>query len=227
MDGRRVLVVDDEAALTTLVSDYLQRDGFCVEIAHDGVAALAAARRSDPDVVVLDLGLPGLDGIEVCRQLRQFSDCYVIILTARTDEVDVLVGLSVGADDYVTKPFSPRELVARVKTVLRRPRAGQASDVLRIGTLEIDRPAHEVSVDGQQIELTATEFKLLSAMADSPRVVFTRGQLIEAVWGGEWYGDERLVDVHIRNLRRKLNDDPDEPRFIRTIRGVGYRMATG
>ena len=182
-------------------------------------------------MVVLDLGLPGLDGIEVCRQLRTFSDCYVIMLTARADEIDKLIGLSVGADDYLTKPFSPRELVARVHAMLRRPRAQHppATDVeaLRFGTLSVDVGAREVRSDGRLVDLTRTEFDVLATLAARPRLVFTRRQLIDAIWGETWVGDEHLVDVHIGHLRRKLGDDPDAGRFVRTVRGVGYRMGEG
>lgn len=226
----RVLVVDDEQPLVRLINDYLERDGFIVRAAYDGASALAAAREFEPDVVILDLGLPLVDGIEVCRELRRFSDCYVIMLTARSDEVDKLVGLAVGADDYLTKPFSPRELVARVKVLLRRarPLSGPATaTVQRIGDLVIDPQAREVRVDAREIELTRTEFDILATLAASPRVAFSRGQLIESVWGQNWYGDERVVDVHIRALRRKLGDDATTPRFVKTVRGVGYRIGTG
>lgn len=230
--ARRVLVVDDEAALATLVGDYLARDGFDVTIAHDGPTALEQARAERPDVIVLDVGLPGIDGIEVCRQVRTFSDCYIIMLTARSDEVDKIVGLSVGADDYLTKPFSVRELVARVQAMLRRPRTGadaeRSNDEVRVfGTLTIDPPGHEVRVDDGVVDLTPTEFDLLTHLSARPRVAFNRRALIEAVWGTSWVGDERLVDVHMGNLRRKLGDDPAAPRFIRTVRGVGYRMGEG
>jgi DNA-binding response OmpR family regulator len=225
----RVLVVDDEEPLARLVAEYLTRDGFAVSLAFDGAAAVGAARSETPDVVVLDLGLPGLDGIEVCRQLRTFTDCYVLMLTARTDEVDKLIGLSVGADDYMTKPFSPRELVARVHVLLRRPRQPAAGNdgagaLLRFGRLEIDVAAREVRVDSRLVELTRTEFDVLAALAARPRVVFNRRQLVDAVWGAGWFGDEHLVDVHIGHLRRKLGDDAEEGRFVRTVRGVGYRM---
>jgi DNA-binding response OmpR family regulator len=227
----RVLVVDDEQALARLVGEYLTRDGFDVAIVADGLAAVDTARASQPDVVVLDLGLPGLDGIEVCRQLRTFSDCYVIMLTARADEIDKLIGLSVGADDYLTKPFSPRELVARVHAMLRRPRATPPPDVdvaaLRFGTLSVDIGAREVRSDGSLVYLTRTEFDVLATLAARPRLVFTRRQLIDAIWGETWVGDEHLVDVHIGHLRRKLGDDPDAGRFVRTVRGVGYRMGEG
>ena len=229
---RRALVVDDELALATLVATYLQRDGFEVHLAHDGVEGLQAARSVDPDVVVLDLGLPRLDGVEVCRQLRTFSDCYVVMLTARTEEIDMLIGLSVGADDYITKPFSPRELVARIGVLLRRPRHSPevhaAPDArLRIGTLSIDLPGREVHLDGNPISLTRTEFDVLAALAGRPNVVFSRRMLIESVWGGNWVGDEHLVDVHILHVRQKLGDGIDAQHFIRTIRGVGYRIGTG
>lgn len=231
----RCLVVDDEQELARIVADYLTREGFAVDIALDGEAALIAARRDRPDVVVLDLMLPGLDGIEVCRQLRTFSDAYVIMLTARGEEIDKLIGLSVGADDYLTKPFSPRELVARVRVMLRRPRTAAASgvedadtaDARRFGSLEIDPKPREVRVAGKPIELTRTEFDLLAVMSAEPRMAFSRRQLIDAVWGHDWYGDEHIVDVHLAHLRRKLGDDAASPRFIRTVRGVGYGMGSG
>ena len=232
----RVLVVDDEESLAKVVASYLERDGHEVVCVFDGPAAVEAARRESPDVVVLDLGLPGLDGIEVCRQMRTFTDCYVIMLTARTDEVDKLVGLGVGADDYLTKPFSPRELVARVKAMLRRPRAVPApggpdreyeEPPRTFGLLQVDVTAREVRVDGQVVEVTRTEFDLLATLSARPRMAFSRRQLIEAVWGESWVGDEHLVDVHIGHLRRKLGDDPAAPRFVRTVRGVGYRMGDG
>ena len=235
-DPLRVLVVDDEVALATVVASYLQREGFAVDLAHDGPGAVAAAREQPPDLVVLDVMLPGFDGIEVCRQLRAFTDAYVIMLTARDEEVDKIVGLSVGADDYLVKPFSPRELIARVRAMLRRPRAvaGGASTVpeaeqepLRLGGLVVDPEARLVTVDGDSVELTRTEFDLLTAMAARPRAAFTRRQLIDAVWGSDWYGDEHLVDVHVAHLRRKLGDDASEPRYVRTVRGVGYGLGSG
>jgi DNA-binding response OmpR family regulator len=223
----RALVVDDEPSLVTVVAGYLAREGYEVDTAADGEAALAAARHGKPDVVVLDLMLPGIDGIEVCRQLRTFTDAYIIMLTARAEEVDKLIGLSVGADDYLAKPFSPRELVARVKVMLRRPRTGAAAagpEVRRFGALTIDPQAREVHLDGVPVELTRTEFDLLDALSERPRLAFTRAQLIERVWGGGWVGDEHLVDIHIGHIRRKLSDDPNNPRYILTVRGVGYRM---
>jgi DNA-binding response OmpR family regulator len=227
----RVLVVEDEQSLAKVVASYLQRDGHDVQCAFDGPAAVAAARQSDPDVVVLDLGLPGLDGIEVCRQIRTFSDCYVLMLTARDEEVDKLVGLGVGADDYVTKPFSPRELVARIRAMLRRPRSAAATEPdappRKFGPLRIDTTAREASLDGTPVALTRTEFDILAALSGRPRMAFSRRALIDAVWGDTWVGDEHLVDVHIGHLRRKLGDDPTDPKFVHTVRGIGYRMGTG
>jgi DNA-binding response OmpR family regulator len=225
----RALVVDDEPSLVAVVGGYLRREGYAVDTAGDGEQALAAARRTPPDVVVLDLMLPGVDGVEVCRQLRTFTDAYVIMLTARAEEVDKLIGLSVGADDYVTKPFSPRELVARVKVMLRRPRAGTLADpqVRRFGALTVDPQAREVHLDGVPVELTRTEFDILDALAARPRLAYSRAQLIEVVWGTGWVGDEHLVDIHIGHIRRKLGDEPTSPRYILTVRGVGYRMGTG
>jgi DNA-binding response OmpR family regulator len=224
----RALVVDDEPSLVTVVAGYLRREGYTVDTAGDGETAVAAARRTPPDVVVLDLMLPGIDGIEACRQLRTFTDAYIIMLTARAEEVDKLVGLSVGADDYLTKPFSPRELVARVKVMLRRPRAGTQADSRRhFGALAVDPQAREVHLDGQPVDLTRTEFDLLEALTAKPRLAFSRAQLIAAVWGDGWVGDEHLVDIHIGHIRRKLGDDPTNPRFIRTVRGIGYRMGPG
>jgi DNA-binding response OmpR family regulator len=231
----RVLVVDDERSLAKMVASYLERDGHEVTCVFDGPEAVAAARRQPPDVVVLDLGLPGLDGVEVCRQLRTFTDCYVVMLTARTDEVDRLIGLGVGADDYVTKPASPRELVARVRAMLRRPRSASAAlagaveeEPPRVfGPLRVDVAAREVHLDGVMIEVTRTEFDLIAALSGRPKLAFSRSALINAVWGEGWVGDEHLVDVHIGHLRRKLGDDPAAPRFVRTVRGVGYRMGAG
>jgi DNA-binding response OmpR family regulator len=223
------LVVDDERPLVQVVSGYLTREGFDVVTAADGETAVVLARDSGPDVVVLDLMLPGIDGVEVCRRIRAFSDAYIIMLTAKSDEVDKLVGLSVGADDYLTKPFSPRELVARVRAMLRRPRAADsaAAGVRRFGALEIDPAGREVRVAGRPVELTRTEFDVLDVLSAQPRVAFSRRQLLERVWGGDWYGDEHVIDVHVGNLRRKLDDDAAQPRYIRTVRGVGYRMGAG
>ncbi len=233
MDQRRVLVVDDERPLARVVGSYLEAEGFAVDLAHDGPAAVEAARGTDPELVVLDVMLPGFDGIEACRRIRQFSDCYIIMLTARDEEIDKVVGLSVGADDYLVKPFSPRELVARVRAMLRRPRTGAVvpeqagGERLSAAGLDIDTASRKAWLSGDQLELelTRTEFDLLAVLAASPRRAFTRRQLIDEVWGSDWFGDEHIVDVHIGHLRRKLGDDAAEPAFIRTVRGVGYGIA--
>lgn len=227
------MVVDDEEALAQVVKSYLEKDGFEVSIAYDGPSAVKSARETDPDLIVLDLGLPGLDGVEVCRQVRTFSNAYVVMLTARTDEIDMLIGLSVGADDYMTKPFSPRELSARVRAMLRRPRTttsaaeGEAPERRVFGPLTVDPLGREVWLEGQPVDLTRTEFDLLETLSGRPRMAFSRQQLIDSVWGSAWVGDEHLVDVHIGHLRRKLGDDAAKPRFIRTVRGIGYRMGDG
>lgn len=235
-----VLIVDDEANLVELLQGYLERESYQVLTASNGVTALELARTAQPDLVVLDLMLPGLDGFEVCRQLRQFSDAYVVMLTARTEELDKIVGLTVGADDYITKPFSPRELVARLKAMLRRPRQTNSSAVntpynhsiadeedlplpYQFGELVVDEARHEVEKSGREIPLTAREFNLLLTLARHPGRVFTRSQLLEQVWGDEYY-DDHVVDVHIGNLRKKLEDDPAHPGYVETIRGVGYRF---
>jgi two-component system alkaline phosphatase synthesis response regulator PhoP len=224
-----ILVVDDEPNLVDLVRGYLDREGYRVVTAPDGERGLALARSGRPELVVLDLMLPGLDGIEVCRQLRQFSDAYVLMLTARAEEIDKIVGLAVGADDYLTKPFSPRELVARIKAMLRRPRSlGRVADdippVQRFGDLVVDEGRHEVTRRGEVMALTAREFHLLTVLAAHPGRVFTRAQLLERVWGDDYY-DDHVVDVHVANLRKKLEDDPATPRYVETVRGVGYRFA--
>lgn len=231
----RALIVDDETALAEVVASYLLREQFATHIAHTGPDALALARTVDPDVVILDLGLPGIDGLEVCRQLRTFSDAYVVILTARDTEMDTVLGLTVGADDYVTKPFSPRELVARIRAMLRRPRTpagGTPASVsvpapVEIGPLRIDVAARAVTLYGQPISLTRMEFDLLTALAARPGVVMSRRQLLEVVRGGPWVGNDHLVDVHIGHVRRKLRDDPADPRYVVTVRGVGYRIGNG
>src|SRR3954454_18456438 len=224
--GARALVVDDAAEFRELVASVLRSEGFVVEVAEDGPAALRAAESFTPDVVVLDLGLPGMDGVEVCRRLRTFTDAYVVMLTGREDEVDKLIGLSVGADDYVTKPFSPRELVARVRAMLRRPRAGAPAEApaRRIGSLEVDPAAREAKLDGAVIELTRIEFDLLDALSERPRRAATRGELLRRRWGPTWSGDDHLDDVHVSKLRQKLGDAARAPRFIRTVRGAGYRL---
>jgi len=229
----KVLVVEDERDLARMVQAYLLRPGYAVTLAHTGPEAVAAAGELDPEVIILDLGLPGLDGIEVCRQVRTFSDCYILMLTARDDEIDKLVGLSVGADDYITKPFSPRELVARVQAVLRRPRippsgsAGGGQEAREFGDLRIDVDGRQVQVAGQPVDLTRTEFDILAALSARPRLAYSRRQLIDDVWDAAWVGDEHIVDVHVGHLRRKLGDDLNAPRYVETVRGIGYRMGRG
>jgi DNA-binding response OmpR family regulator len=217
-----VLVIDDEEPIGELVRGYLEREGWSVTVATDGAAGLQHAIDDRPDVVVLDLMLPGLDGIEVCRRLRAVSDAYVVMLTAKSEEIDKLVGLAIGADDYVTKPFSPRELVGRIRAMLRRPRS---SSVAAVAGLEVDVARREVRANDQPIELTRTEFDILARLAREPGVVVDRPSLLAAVWG-PGYDDDHVVDVHIANLRRKLDDDPERPRFVETVRGVGYRLVT-
>ena len=227
-----MLVIDDERPLAGIVASYLTKAGFDTALAHTGPDGVRSAQELDPDVIILDLGLPGIDGIEVCRQVRLFSDCYILMLTARADEVDKLIGLSVGADDYLTKPFSPRELVARVNTVLRRPRRPDDRAVVALpprefGRLRVDAEGRDVWVDDQQVGLTRTEFDILDALSARPNVALSRRQIIDAVWGAGWVGDDHVVDVHVANLRKKLDDPPAEPRYILTVRGVGYRMGPG
>jgi DNA-binding response OmpR family regulator len=195
--------------------------------AYDGERAVELARAEAPDVILLDLMLPGIDGIEACRRIRAFSDAYIVMLTAKAEESDKIVGLSTGADDYVTKPFSPGELVARVRAMLRRPRAAPGEAPRRFGELEIDPRAREVRLAGRPVELTRREFDVLDALAAEPGVAFSRDQLLERVWGPGWFGDDHVVDVHVANLRRKLADDPAAPRYVRTVRGIGYRMGPG
>jgi DNA-binding response OmpR family regulator len=224
----RVVVVDDEIPLVQLLTRYLEREGYEVHGAFDGEEALEIIERTEPDLVVLDLMLPGIDGLEVARHIRATSDAYVLMLTAKADEVDRIVGLQVGADDYVTKPFSPRELVARVQAMLRRPRVDHdrpPPGIRRFGSLTIDPRAREVRLDDRVVEVTKLEFDLLEALSAEPRVVLSREQLLDRVWGSAEFRDAHVVAVHVANLRRKLDDDPDEPRFIRTVRGVGYRMS--
>ena len=227
MTAARILVVDDEAPIIELVRGYLEAEGMQVIAAGDGPSALDAIRERSPDVVVLDVNLPGLDGFEVLRRARTFTDAYVIMLTARAEEIDRIIGLSVGADDYLVKPFSPRELVVRVKALLRRPRAGRGedgADALQRGDLVIDRPRRAVGLRGVPVTLTTIEFDLLSVLAEDPGVVFSRQKLLDRVWGMDFLGDDHVVDVHLGNLRRKLGDDPTSPTFIETVRGVGYRF---
>jgi two-component system alkaline phosphatase synthesis response regulator PhoP len=220
----KILVIDDETSIVNLVTAYLKPEGFEVYTASDGISGLKAARAFKPDLVVLDLMLPGMDGIEILSQLRRESSVYVILLTAKTEETDKIVGLSVGADDYVTKPFSPRELVARIKAALRRIHPGTGlrleNEVLAFRHLRIDTAACQAWVDGRLIELTAIEFDLLKKLAQNRGRVLSREQLLESVWGGTYYGEMRVVDVHLGHVRRKLGDNE----FIVTVRGIGYRF---
>jgi DNA-binding response OmpR family regulator len=223
----RVLVVEDAPDLRRLIVTALIKDGFVVETSDNGQGAIHRARAFEPDVIVLDLGLPVLDGIEVCRQVRTFSDAYILMLTGRDDEVDKIVGLSVGADDYVTKPFSVRELIARIRAMLRRarPRRSEDGDHLRqFGDLIVDVASREVTVEGAKIDLTKIEFDLLDTLTSQPRAVFTRSRLMAIVWGPDWYGDDHVVDVHISKLRRKLGESASAQGHIRTVRGVGFRF---
>ena len=214
-----------------VVAVLTREDAYDVTTATNGPDALDSARSVDPDVVVLDLGLPGMDGVEVCRELRSFTDAYVLMLTGRDDEVDRLVGLAVGADDYMTKPFSTRELVARVQVLLRRPRGGIRPDEadeteapISLGDLEVDLLSREVRVSGDLVELTKIEFDLLATLAGRPDMVFTRRLLVDSVWGDDWYGDDHMISVHVANLRKKI--DRGDTNHIKTVRGVGYRMNT-
>jgi DNA-binding response OmpR family regulator len=221
-----VLVVDDELRITRLVRDYLRQAGFSVVEASDGPGALQAARDHALDAIVLDLGLPGMDGLDVTRELRAASDVPIIILTARTEESDRIVGLELGADDYVTKPFSPRELVARLRAVLRRvDMADRDTRVLRVGAVVVDRPKMRVTVAGDEVDLTPTEFELVATLAAQPGRVFTRAQLLDAVHGVAFETYERAVDAHVKNIRRKLEPDPRRPRYVQTVHGVGYRFS--
>ena len=222
---RTVLVVDDELKITRLVRDYLEQAGFVVAIASDGPGAIAAARQIKPDLIVLDLGLPGLDGLDVIRTLRANSTVPVVVVTARADEADRVLGLEMGADDYVVKPFSPKELVARVRAVLRRvDLAAEGAEVLRSGELVVDIPRREVKLRGRVIDLTPTEFELVQTLIRQPGRVFTRGQLLEAIHGVAFDSFERAVDAHVKNIRRKLEPEPQRPRYLLTVHGIGYKL---
>jgi two-component system, OmpR family, alkaline phosphatase synthesis response regulator PhoP len=224
--SRTILVVDDEPRIVELARDYLEHAGFRVITASDGRAALDSAHREKPDLVVLDLGLPGLDGLDVTRELRKDGSIPIVMVTARDDELDKLLGLELGADDYLTKPFSPRELVARVKAVLRRTdRPVEAADMIRVGELQLDVPRMRTEAAGRSVELTPTEFTLLATLARQPGRIFTRGQLLDALHGVAFESYERAIDSHIKNLRRKLEPDPRQPRYVLTVYGVGYRLA--
>lgn len=218
-------MVDDEASVRRLVTSYLKKEGYTVLEAADGATALAMARKEHPDMLVLDLMLPEVDGLEVCRILRAESDVFVLMLTAKTEETDKLVGLGLGADDYLTKPFSPRELVARVKAILRRAQPKEERrGLLHAGNLEVDMDRHIARAGGRDLDLTAREFEILAALMARPGMVFTRENLLEQVWGYSYFGDARVVDVHVAKLRKKIENDPSRPCFIKTVRGVGYKL---
>jgi len=220
-----ILIIEDEPELIKILRSYLEKAGYSVATASRGDQGLSIWERQSPDLVLLDLNLPGMDGLDVAREIRRKADTPIIMVTARVEETDRLIGLELGADDYITKPYSPREVVARVRAVLRRAdKAPAAANILHVHDLEIDLDAHSVSRDGSPIELTPTEFNLLAALAGQPGRVFTRLQLLEAVQGVAYEGYERTVDAHIKNLRAKLESDPKEPRYIETVFGVGYKL---
>lgn len=220
-----ILVVDDEPKIVRLARDYLERSNFRVQPAADGVSALAAARQEKPDLVILDLNLPGMDGLDVCRALRRESSVPIIMLTARAEEMDRLIGLELGADDYIVKPFSPRELVARVRAVLRRTQGGvQSPEIVRVGALAVDLNGHRVTLHDQTIKLTRIEFNLLAILAQHPGQTFSRAQLIDRLHGNGDGGYDRSIDAHIKNLRRKLEADPSDPQYVLTVYGIGYQF---
>ncbi len=223
---KKILIVDDEPKIVQLTRDYLERAGFSIQTASDGKSALAAARAEKPDLVILDLGLPSMDGLDVTRVLRKESSVPIIMLTARTEETDKLVGLELGADDYITKPFSPKEVVARVRAVLRRFESARVgAETIRAGDITLDIPRLRVTVADRAVELTPTEFQLLATLAREPGRVFTRGQLLDAVRGVAIESYERAIDAHVKNIRRKIEPDPREPRYILSVYGVGYKFA--
>ena len=221
----KVLVVDDAPDIVRLTRDFLEHAGFAVVVARDGNEAVRVARQERPDLIVLDLGLPGRDGLDVTRELRRDSNVPIVMLTARTDESDKIVGLELGADDYLTKPFSGKELVARVRAVLRRAQATGHAEQIRVGDVDIDVTRMRVTVAGTPVDLTATEFQLTLAMARQPGRVFTRSQLLDAIHGEAFDAYERAIDAHVKNIRRKIEPDPRAPRYIQTVFGVGYRFA--
>ena len=221
---KKILVVDDEPKIAEICQDYLKAAGYEVVTAMTGPEGLSAARREKPDLVVLDLMLPEMDGLDVCRTLRRESDVPIIMLTARVEETDKLIGLEIGADDYITKPFSPRELVARVRVVLRRASGDPASDVIRAGEVSLDRARYEVNLPGKTIPLTPTEFEILATLMSQPGRIFSRSQLLNAAHGVAFESYERAIDSHIRNLRRKLESSDGRPNYIVTVHGVGYKF---
>ena len=224
MTQSKALLVEDAPEFVLLSTTLLRNAGFAVAVAKNGERAVELAREHHPELVLLDVTLPGIDGIEVCRRIREFSDCYIVMVTARDEEFDRVLGLSMGADDYVTKPFSARELAARIQAMQRRPRAPERPELRTFGILTVDPSAREVQLDGVPVELTKIEFDILDLLSGNPRRTYERGQLMQTVWGGTWHGDDHVIDVHIGNLRKKLGESANEQRFIRTVRGVGYRF---
>ncbi len=225
MSRPTALVVEDSPEFARVAASLLETEGFRVVQADDGAAGVEAARRHDPEVVLLDISLPQMDGLEVCRRIREFSDCYVVMVTGRSDEFDRVLGLTIGADDYVTKPFSPRELSARIRAMRRRPRVHVAeTDLRRFGPLTLDPEAREVRLHGEVVDLTRTEYDILEALSGAPRRTFSRDQLMAAVWGPNWVGDDHVISVHLGNLRRKLGESAGDGGHIRTVRGYGYRF---
>ncbi len=232
----KALIVDDAPELRMLLEPLLMREGFEVRAASDGEVAVELTRSFNPDVIILDLIMPGIDGLEACRRIRTFSDAYIVILTSKDATVDKVIGLSMGADDYISKPFSPQELIARLRAMLRRPRASGAFSTAeerstnptlnqkRFGDLEVDLDARQVKVAGGVVDVTRIEFELLATLCSRPRMVFSRTQLLEIVWGPHWYGDTHVVDVHMSNLRKKLGDRNRNARYIQTVRGIGFRL---
>jgi two-component system alkaline phosphatase synthesis response regulator PhoP len=230
--AERVLIVDDEEAIVQLISYNLVKAGFEVLTASNGEEALKSAKTERPDLIILDLMLPGIDGLEVCRAIRRESDVPILMLTARGDEIDRVIGFELGADDYVTKPFSPRELSGRVKAILKRTRrevneADSESDLISFGPLTINFSAYEVSLNGSQVDLTPTEYQILKVMSQNPGRVFSRDDLVNRVIGADFFGDVRTIDVHIRHLRSKIEPDPSHPTFVQTVRGAGYKFSGG
>ena len=219
-------MIEDEEPLARLLVNYLTRAGYSVAAANDGPVGLQTVRETNPEIVVLDLGLPGMDGITVCRNIRAFSDCYILMLTARAEEADTLLGLAAGADDYMTKPFSPRELVARIAALRRRPLQSKTSQTSgRVwGSLTVDPTGRDVRWAGKAVELTRTEFDIFAVLVQEPTRVFTREDILHNVWGPGWIGDSHVVDVHVAHIRRKLADAGGAPNTIRSVRGVGYRL---
>ncbi len=228
MGAKKILVVDDEKLIVDSLRYSLRKEGYDVVVAHDGLEAIALARQEQPDLLVLDLMLPGIDGLEVCRTIRQESMLPIIMLTARSEEMDRVIGLEIGADDYLVKPFSFRELLARIRAALRRASYVEPAteETLTIGALSLDQASHRVLRHGQEVELTRKEYDLLRLFMERAGRVIPRNEIIDAVWDTDWIGDTRTLDVHIRRLREKIEDTPSKPQYVQTVRGVGYRFAT-